>query len=61
MRLPPPTLTGMRTPPSTRRLPVLRTAPPCTATQAVPEAIPLDVVYEDEQLIVVDKVRGGGR
>lgn len=29
-------------------------------TQAEPEAIPLDVVYEDEDLLVVNKVWGGG-
>jgi 23S rRNA-/tRNA-specific pseudouridylate synthase len=29
----------------------------CRCWQAIPEAIPLDVVYEDEHLIVVNKVR----
>jgi hypothetical protein len=29
----------------------------CCCWQAIPEAIPLDVVFEDEHLIVVNKVR----
>jgi 23S rRNA pseudouridine1911/1915/1917 synthase len=32
--------------------------PPPTASEVLPQAIPLDVLYEDEQLIVIDKPPG---
>lgn len=34
------------------------TPPPATASEVLPQAIPLDVLYEDEQLIVVNKPPG---
>ena len=34
------------------------TIPPATPTEMVPDALPLDIVYEDADLIVVNKPRG---